>query len=136
MLGSLRYDDRDPHPWGRDALVAQDVASHQAPSHSLGPRSYPSSAVRFSHLVSETLPLSAFPGVYAPMKAVYLFLACALLTACSSLTTKHEGDLKAVKRIYVEHLLTDNYRTDYAIVEELKHLGYDASCGPLTMMLI
>ena len=68
------------------------------------------------------------------MKAVFLFLACALLAACSSLTTKHEGDLKAVKRVYVEHLLTDNYRTDFAIVDELKRLGYEASCGPLTMM--
>ena len=69
------------------------------------------------------------------MKAsVLLAFVCAFLAGCSSLSTKREADLKSIKRIYVEHLLTDNYRTDFTIVEELKRLGFEASCGPLTMM--
>ena len=69
------------------------------------------------------------------MKALFvLLLGAMLLAGCSSLSTHREKDLGGIKRIYVEHLLTDNYRTDYAIVAELKRLGYDASCGPRTMM--
>jgi hypothetical protein len=50
------------------------------------------------------------------------------------MSTHREKDMGSIKRIYVEHLLTDNYRTDHAIVHELNRLGYEASCGPLTMM--
>ena len=69
------------------------------------------------------------------MKASALLLfACALLLGCSSLTTHPSGDLGSLKHIYVEHLLNDNYRLDESMVRELKALGYDASCGPITMM--
>jgi hypothetical protein len=63
-----------------------------------------------------------------------LLAACALFAGCSSLDTHREKDLASLQRIYVEHRLTDNHRIDEAIVAELKSLGYDASCGPLTMM--
>ncbi|MDB6168626.1 MAG: hypothetical protein JWM88_1490 [Verrucomicrobia bacterium] len=67
-------------------------------------------------------------------KFFLLLLACVLVQGCSSLSTHREPALGKLKRIYVEHLLTDDYRTDQNIVAELKRLGYDASCGPLTMM--
>ncbi|MCX6943319.1 MAG: hypothetical protein WCL24_06655 [Verrucomicrobiota bacterium] len=68
------------------------------------------------------------------MRLPALLLACGLLLGCSSLST-HRGDgLDRVQRIYVEHLLTDNHRLDHAMVAELRGLGYEASCGPLTML--
>jgi hypothetical protein len=70
----------------------------------------------------------------AMKSSVLLLLGCFLLLGCSSLTTQKSGDLRSVKHIYVEHLLTDNYHIDDSIVMELKALGYDASAGPLTMM--
>ena len=63
-----------------------------------------------------------------------LLLGCFLLSGCSSLSTHKSGDLRSLKHIYVEHLLNDNYRMDESMVRELKALGYDASCGPITMM--
>ena len=68
------------------------------------------------------------------MKFLPLLLACLCLTGCSTLSTHKDGDLAQLKRIYVEHLLTDNHRLDEAIVAELTALGYDASCGPITML--
>lgn len=63
-------------------------------------------------------------------------LACALMLAagCSSISTQKEAPYGDLKRVYVEHLLTDNDRIDEAMVKELRALGYDASAGPLTMM--
>ena len=69
------------------------------------------------------------------MKRFLLLLALgAVFASCSSLDTHKEGDLGAIQRIYVEHRLTDNHRIDEAIVADLKARGYDASCGPLTML--
>lgn len=69
------------------------------------------------------------------MKLVLSLLALgALLTGCSSLDTHKESDLGAISRIYIEHRLTDNHRIDEAIVADLKARGYEASCGPLTML--
>ena len=66
---------------------------------------------------------------------VWLLCGCLFLTGCSSLSTHSDATgLKSVKRVYVEHLLTDNDRIDECIVGELKARGYDAACGPLTMM--
>lgn len=65
---------------------------------------------------------------------VPLLAACALFVGCSSLDTHQEKDLASIQRIYVEHRLTDNHRIDEAIVAELNSRGYEASCGPLTMM--
>lgn len=61
-------------------------------------------------------------------------LGVLLLAGCSSLDTHQEADLSSLHRIFVEHRLTDNHRIDEAIVAELKARGYEASCGPLTMM--
>ena len=58
----------------------------------------------------------------------------AVLAGCSSLDTHKETDLSAIQRIYVEHHLTDNHRIDQAIVADLKARGYEASCGPLTLL--
>ena len=68
------------------------------------------------------------------MKPILLVLLALGLTACSSLSTHHDGDLRRLQHIYVEHLLTDNHRIDTIMVAELKALGYDAACGPMTMM--
>lgn len=64
-----------------------------------------------------------------------LLLAAALLLAgCTSLSTHRNSALDGVKRIYIEHLLTDNHRLDESMVTELRALGYEVSAGPLTMM--
>jgi hypothetical protein len=65
---------------------------------------------------------------------VPLFVACVLLTGCSSLDTHQDKGLASVQHIFVEHRLTDNHRIDEAIVAELKARGYDASSGPITML--
>lgn len=70
------------------------------------------------------------------MKLFVLLLAgCAVLTGCSSQSThKLASDLSRYHHIYVVHRLSDNHRLDELIVGELKILGYDAACGPLTML--
>jgi len=68
------------------------------------------------------------------MTRLLSLFACVLLVGCTSFSTHRDGDLHTLKHIYVEHLLTDNHRIDEHIVAELKTLGYDASCGPITMM--
>lgn len=62
-------------------------------------------------------------------------LAVVLLTftGCSSMSARKVIDLSHYRRFYVEHRLADNHRIDEQIVAELKSLGYDASCGYLTM---
>ena len=57
-----------------------------------------------------------------------------LLAGCSSLDTHRESDLGSLHHLYVVHSLTDNHHIDEAIVADLKARGYEASCGPLTMM--
>jgi hypothetical protein len=69
------------------------------------------------------------------MKALALLLASvALLAGCSHLSTRKTVELGPFRRIYVERRLTDNHRIDELLVAELRHLGRDASSGPLTMM--
>ncbi|MDB6093037.1 MAG: hypothetical protein JWM32_599 [Verrucomicrobia bacterium] len=69
------------------------------------------------------------------MKLSGLLVLCGfLLAGCSTLTTHRDPSIADVKRVYVEHLLTDNHRIDQFMAEELRRLGYDASYGPLTMM--
>jgi type IV pilus biogenesis protein CpaD/CtpE len=68
------------------------------------------------------------------MKPVFLAALAALLAGCSSLDTKQAGDYSHLRRIYVEHRLTDTHHIDELIAADLKARGYDASCGYLTMM--
>jgi hypothetical protein len=59
----------------------------------------------------------------------------AMLAACSSVSTRHDPavDLTRVHRFYVERRLGDDHHLDELIVQELQHLGREASSGPLTM---
>ena len=65
-----------------------------------------------------------------------LALLVLLLAGCTSVSTdsRHAADLAKFTHIYVEHRLNDNHSLDELIVHELQHLGYDAACGPMTMM--
>lgn len=67
---------------------------------------------------------------------IFALLCGALLgwAGCASVETRKTLDLSPFKRIYVEHRLTDDRRIDEQIVQELQRLGYEASCGHLTMM--
>jgi hypothetical protein len=65
---------------------------------------------------------------------VPLLVVCALLPGCSSLTTHRDAAFGEVRRIYVEHHLTDNHHLDDLIVGELQARGYAATSGPLTML--
>ncbi len=56
------------------------------------------------------------------------------LTGCSTVESRKVVDLAQFRHIYVEHLLNDDRHLDELIVAELKRLGYDASCGHLTML--
>ena len=69
------------------------------------------------------------------MKALALLLvSVVLLAGCSNLSTRKTVELGRFHRIYVERRLTDNHHIDELLVAELRHLGRDASSGPLTMM--
>ena len=69
------------------------------------------------------------------MKLPAALLALGLLAAgCASLDTHQAADYSKVRRIYVEHRLTDNHHLDELIAAELNARGYTATCGPLTMM--
>lgn len=69
------------------------------------------------------------------MKTLLLLLAlCGLGAGCASLDTHQAADYSQVRRIYVEHRLTDNHHLDELIVAELNSRGYTATCGPLTML--
>jgi len=65
-----------------------------------------------------------------------LILFALLLASCTSVSTdnRHAADLAKVKHLYVEHRQNDNHALDQLIVTELQALGYDAACGPTTMM--
>jgi len=70
------------------------------------------------------------------MKKIFLSIACLLLlTACSSMSIQKQAstNLTRFKTVYVEHRLADGRGVDQLITQELSHLGYDASSGPLTM---
>lgn len=67
----------------------------------------------------------------------FLLSACvllALLSGCSSISSRSVVDLGKFKHVYVQHRLTDDHRIDQLIVQELQRRGYDASSGPLTML--
>ncbi|HWZ94050.1 MAG TPA: hypothetical protein VNW30_02555 [Opitutaceae bacterium] len=68
-------------------------------------------------------------------KSFPLLVLTLLLAACLSLSMQKQAgaNLTRFKRIYVEHRLADGRGVDQLIVQELARLGYDASCGPLTM---
>lgn len=70
---------------------------------------------------------------FRPLLAVF---ACCIVifSGCASIATRTVVDLSRFKKIYVEHKLTDDRRVDEMIVTELARLGYQASCGPLTML--
>ena len=53
---------------------------------------------------------------------------------CSSVSTRQVVDLTSFKHIYVLHRLSDDRHLDEALVHELRQLGHDASCGPLTLL--
>lgn len=66
-----------------------------------------------------------------------LFPAClivALLGACSSVNSRSVVDLTKFRHFYVQHRLTDDHHIDELIVRDLQRRGYEASCGPLTML--
>ncbi len=58
----------------------------------------------------------------------------ALLAGCSSVNSRAVIDLAPFQHIYVVHKLTDDHHLDELFVAELKRLGHDASCGPLTLL--
>jgi hypothetical protein len=70
------------------------------------------------------------------MKTRLLLPLLLLLAGCSTVSAdkRHAGDLAQLQHLFIEHRLNDNYRIDQRIVDELKALGRDASCGPLTML--
>lgn len=75
-----------------------------------------------------------FAQIFTRRLLPLLLLASLVLAGCSSIETRKVVDLSRFKHIYVEHRLTDDRRLDEMIVQELIRLGYEASCGPLTMM--
>jgi hypothetical protein len=69
-------------------------------------------------------------------KLLLVALALPWICGCSQISTRTapNTDLSQYQRIYVEHRLDDGHGMDQAIVRGLRHLGYDASFGPPTMM--
>jgi hypothetical protein len=58
----------------------------------------------------------------------------ALLSGCTSVSTRQVVALDDFRNIYVERRLADNNHVDELIVAELQRLGRNASSGPRTMM--
>jgi hypothetical protein len=82
-------------------------------------------------------PLRCVTPCVPPLRRFFscVFVAATLVLAgCSSVETRKVLDLAPFKRLYVERQLSDDRRIDEQIVQELRRLGYDASCGHLTMM--
>ncbi|MDD3181172.1 MAG: hypothetical protein PHQ04_12645 [Opitutaceae bacterium] len=65
-----------------------------------------------------------------------LLIGVLMLAGCSSVSSQRDPTIRLdqFKRIFVEHRLTDRQGIDQLVVQELRNLGYEASCGPLTMM--
>ena len=61
-------------------------------------------------------------------------LLLALLGGCSSVNSRSVVDLAKYRHVYVQHRLTDDHHLDEMIVRELQRHGYEASCGPLTLL--
>lgn len=61
-------------------------------------------------------------------------LCLALLSGCYSVNARSVVDLAKYQHVYVQHRLTDDHHLDELIVRELQRRGYDAACGPLTML--
>lgn len=68
------------------------------------------------------------------MKPFSMVLALAVLTGCSSVSTRKVMPLDGFRRIYVEQRLNDNHQLAELLAAELRRLGCEASSGPLTMM--
>jgi hypothetical protein len=66
--------------------------------------------------------------------AAPLLLLAALLAGCTTASTRKVMDLAPFKHIYVVHRLADDRHIDELFVAELKRLGHEASCGPLTLL--
>jgi uncharacterized protein (DUF58 family) len=74
---------------------------------------------------------------YSPSMKTLLALAlasCALLTGCSSVSSRSVIDLASFKHIYVIHRLADDHHVDELLVRELQRAGHEASSGPLTLL--
>jgi uncharacterized lipoprotein YmbA len=63
-----------------------------------------------------------------------LALFAALLSGCTSASTRQVISLDAFRHVFVEQRQSDNNRIDQMIVAELQRLGRTASSGPKTMM--
>jgi hypothetical protein len=65
-----------------------------------------------------------------------LVLLLPFLAACSSPNSRINpgADLSGYSHIWVEHRLADGHSVDEIIARSLRTLGYDASCGPRTLM--
>jgi hypothetical protein len=59
-----------------------------------------------------------------------------VLSGCTQISgyTPGKSNLPQYKHVFVETALNDNNHLDQIMVNELKKLGYEASCGPRTMM--
>ena len=62
------------------------------------------------------------------------FATLALLTGCSSVSSRSVIDLQNFKHIYVIHRLADDKHIDEMLVQELRRAGHESSSGPLTML--
>lgn len=66
-------------------------------------------------------------------RGAFLALLC-LLPACTQVSARKIVALDSFQRVFVETRRNENHHLDEFFVTELKHLGKDASSGPLTMM--
>ena len=71
----------------------------------------------------------------APPKGAVLGFAL-FLTGCSHMDSRTASnvDLSHYNHVFVQHLLTDGRAIDQIIARELRHRGYDAIAGPMTMV--
>jgi hypothetical protein len=63
-------------------------------------------------------------------------LSAVALAGCSQFSTREAPEVtpKRIDHVFVEHRLSDGRNLDELIAADLRSRGYDASCGPLTMM--
>lgn len=100
-------------------------------SPGIGERLAPVAIRCVTSLVSRSRPSAAS----SLLRLLILVCGAALaLGGCATVETRKTLDLSPFKRIYVEHRLSDDRHIDEQIVQELQRLGYEATCGHLTMM--
>jgi len=79
------------------------------------------------------------PGMPIPNQrhigALLALGAAALAAGCTQLSTRSlpKSEIGSYKHVFVEQRLADNYGVADAMAKELRDMGYDASCGALTM---